>query len=281
MSDNYIVYCGMDNGLTFVNRESGNPVYIDLGNKDKNLKAVHMLEVHRLEDKNYAKIYPKENIFIHYTAFQEELEVWNLSTGQQIYTGKHKLLNIFQNKILIHDESTNRDIFYDLNFQEKFAQEKGCMAMSIDERYQIVNVPYQNDNCTFIELEKIQIYDTTSNTKIALELPRGMSALPCERAIRGDSNYIISAIWEDFLAICGELAEGDGYVFFFDIRNGKHLGSVCVTRADDNNRITHFIHLRWLNGCLIVEYGKDKASFVLLSFQEKNPFPPSPTIEKK
>ncbi len=282
ITDSYIVYCGIDNVLTFLNRESEKLTFIDLGDKDKNLMAMCILRgLMRIPN---AKIYPRENIFIYYALADNNLEIWDLLTGQQISKGEHRLTSVFESQILIYDELKDCDIFYDLNLQEKFVQEKGCMAMSINERYQIINVPDQYLSDRFLELEKIQIYDTTSNTKIALELPNRVLSLLCGIAPIYQRR-MISALWEDFLAIPGRLdTENDemDYVFIFDIRNGKHLRSIPIQLNSDSDYITD---LEWLNGCLRVEHTIEQEeeaepAFIFIAFQQTNPFP-SPNSDKK
>ncbi len=290
ITDSYIVYCGIDNVLTFVNRDSGKKEYIDLGDKYHNLMAMSKLNHVTLDVFITAKICSKENIFIYYTNADTKFQIWDLLTGEKICEENQVLVLTFQHQILIHDDQELTTAFYDFRLKKKLDLTEANLNMKINDRFHFIEFEYTEKPKPFFTVEELgdlEIYDTTLEKTITLKPQDKALALSFRPHNNGFPYSIINAAWGYFLAIPGKLGmksdeEGDvlgeNCIFIFDLRNGKHLGSIPISLKSDEDYITD---LNWFNGCLEVAHKtKNETSFIYIAFQEKNPFPPA-DIEKK
>lgn len=268
INDHYMVYCGTDNAITFINRKAGKEIYVDL--KDEETKE-HIIALNSFKEdgkesevqsfSNKAHLW--ENTFLYYDSESGSIRTWNLITNNDMaimnceYTLKHNHSQVFAcfgNTIVISDTKENSDelveIFLNLQLEEQFTQTK-C-SLPIDHHHRFIDIVDVGDDWPI----GLIYHDAKPGESIALTLPEGA-------CVDADTN----ALWEHFLAIKGQSKDEESRVFIFDVTTGKCLVEIPLSSPDYSIAL-----LEWLNGCLYVKGEGNESYPYFISFQDASLF---------
>ncbi len=262
VNNKYIAYfSSSDESITFINRESGQHTFVDLGSIKQNTSAVQVLRKykHWNDRSSYsiqmASLNEEKDLFL--CAEKKTIKAWNLKTGQicaeyvlenntSIWGSivRDHLLTVIAvdsshiSQIFLEIDSLKLHDKLNMKFAINFGKIKSLEELS-GEHFIFISAPPP------YTIGSAEIYHTKLQKKVTLDL-----------SLTESYDFKKFSSWKNFLAVPGK-EDQKNYICVFDIDSGKRLARIPISFTVAPTSLK----LEWLNGGILVKYSSAEGVF--------------------
>ncbi len=286
----YIAYIGEDNVITFIERETGNRNWIDLG-EEKNSQEI-IIELNKNGIVNYSCSIINDMFIYIDSKENKKIRLWNLQSGTDSLNFEYEMVisdnadskisyATCNNHICICNEDESKEIFFNLQFEEKFRQEAHTRSFYINDHLRFINIPDNGYVPINRANEEIKIYDTDLDKIITLK--PGSSFAPTIFQVE------INSVWGNFLAISGKSKDAVLSISIFDLDTGESVSSISLDAFFKAKKWKvkdiQIAEIEWVGGLLSVVFDvvaeddsmdstyEEEGRVLYINFHNRFPFP--------